>query len=113
MSRKLAVLAAVLLLAGALSAQPERSLRASPDSSSLDSLLQSVHLYGCQTREHQPGSHDPCLGLRSQILAAAQRDGLRGALMARKRAFQQGAEIARAARSAKAAAEALDRRAAD
>lgn len=94
----------------AIAAYAQQPIPTEPVVMTLPELLKGVHLYGCQIQLHLAGDHtSECLSLRRAILAAAQT----GAIVARRQAFEDAAQVVRDSRSLRGAAEALDRRAAD
>lgn len=105
MKRALALFLALLAVA-AFAQQPSPP---EPVVLNLADFLKGVHLYGCQTQAHGNDPASECLSLRRAILAAAQT----GAIVARRHAFKDGADVCRGSRNLKACVEALDRRAAD
>jgi len=110
MIRKLWI-GSLLLVSGAVLGQGIVPVRSGPPTTSFAELVGAVHLYGCQVHDHTVGAQaeSECLGLRHRILALADDQ----VHQARRQAFKDAADIVRKTKDKKAAAEALDRRAAD
>lgn len=71
-----------------------------------EELAERAHVAGCTLREHPPGDPSLCLDYRRALLAAARAEIRRNVREAR----QDDAALARKARTAEAAADAIDRR---
>lgn len=101
----------MFLLSSAVLGQGVIPVRSGPPTASFAELVGAAHLYGCQIHDHTVGAQaeSECLGLRHRILAMAD-DRVH---QARRQAFKDAADIVRKTKDKKAAAEALDRRAAD
>lgn len=102
----LLALAALLMAAVAALAQGVRPTPPPFGWPGFEELVGRAHLAGCALREHPPGDSSPCVEYQRALLAAHEADVRRMVREAR----QDDAALARRARTAEAAADAIDRR---